>query len=87
MLHWASSMLAWNARPPDPRLFGDGWHEAWLERLEGANNWIEPWLGHQRRDAYWKHGSVCEDYSAIDVPRLRGRRLGRRLHERGAAAA
>ena len=68
MLHWASSMLVWNARPPDPRLFGDGWHETWLERLEGANNWIEPWLGHQRRDAYWKHGSVCEDYSAIDVP-------------------
>ena len=68
MLHWASSMLVWNARPPDPRLYGDGWHEAWLERLEGANNWIEPWLGHQRRDAYWKHGSVCEDYSAIDVP-------------------
>ncbi len=68
MLHWASSMLVWNARPPDPRLFGDGWHETWLGRLEGANNWIEPWLGHQRRDAYWKHGSVCEDYSAIDVP-------------------
>ena len=68
MLHWASSMLVWNARPPDPRLYGDGWREAWLERLEGANNWIEPWLGHQRRDAYWKHGSVCEDYSAIDVP-------------------
>ena len=68
MLHWASSMLVWNARPPDPRLYGDGWHETWLERLEGANNWIEPWLGHQRRDAYWKHGSVCEDYSAIDVP-------------------
>ena len=68
MLHWASSMLAWNARPPDPRLFGEGWHEEWLRRLEGANNWIEPWLGHQRRDAYWKHGSVCEDYSAIEVP-------------------
>jgi len=24
MLHWASSMLVWNARPPDPRLYGDG---------------------------------------------------------------
>ncbi len=68
MLHWASSMLTWNARPPDPRLYGDGWREAWLERLETASPWIEHWLGHQRRDAYWKHGSVCEDYSAIECP-------------------
>ena len=68
MLHWASSMLTWNARPPDPRLYGDGWREAWLERLETLAPWIEPWLGHQRRDAYWKHGSVCEDYAAIECP-------------------
>ena len=68
MLHWASSMLTWNARPPDPRLYGEGWHEAWLERLETLEPWIEHWLGHQRRDAYWKQGSVCEDYTAIDSP-------------------
>ena len=47
---------------------GHGWRDLWLGRLEGANHWIEPWLGHQRRDAYWKHGSVCEDYAAIEVP-------------------
>ena len=23
---------------------------------------------HQRRDAYWRHGSVCEDYAAIQCP-------------------
>jgi uncharacterized protein len=68
MLHWAASMLTWNARPPDPRLYGEGWHEAWLERLETLEPWIEHWLGHQRRDAYWKHGSVCEDYAAIECP-------------------
>jgi uncharacterized protein len=68
MLHWASSMLTWNARPPDPRLYGDGWREAWVERLEALTPWIEPWLGHQRRDAYWRHGSVCEGYAAIECP-------------------
>ena len=68
MLHWASSMMTWNARPPDPRLAGEGWRETWLERLEAANAWIEPWLTHQRRDAYWKQGSVCEDYGAIECP-------------------
>ena len=28
----------------------------------------DPWLEHQRRDAYWKHGSVCEDFSRIEIP-------------------
>jgi predicted acyl esterase len=68
MLHWASSMLTWNARPPDPRLYGDGWREEWLRRLDSLSTWIDPWLAHQRRDAYWRHGSVCEDYAAIECP-------------------
>jgi putative CocE/NonD family hydrolase len=68
MLHWASSMLTWSGRPPDPRLRGDDWRETWLERLEKVPSWIEPWLAHQRRDEYWKAGSVCEDYGAIECP-------------------
>jgi uncharacterized protein len=67
MLHWASSMLTWSARPPDPRL-RDDWRETWLQRLEAGTSWIEPWLAHQRRDDYWKRGSVCEDYAAIECP-------------------
>ena len=68
MLPWACSMLTWNARPPDPLLRPDDWRETWLARLEAASPWIEPWLAHQRRDGYWRHGSVCEDYSAIECP-------------------
>jgi uncharacterized protein len=68
MLHWASSMATWNGRPPDPRLFGEGWRETWLERLDRTPPFIKPWLAHQRRDAYWRHGSVCEDYAAIVCP-------------------
>jgi uncharacterized protein len=68
MLHWASSMMTWNARPPDPRLAGESWRKTWLDRLEAANAWIEPWLSHQRRDEYWKQGSFCENYSAIECP-------------------
>jgi putative CocE/NonD family hydrolase len=63
---WASTMLAFNARPPDPHAVGDRWRELWLERLEGSPPFIEAWLSHQRRDAFWRHGSVCEDYSAIE---------------------
>jgi putative CocE/NonD family hydrolase len=68
MLHWASSMQTWSGRPSDPRLRGDDWRQVWLERLENVAVWIEPWLAHQRRDAYWKAGSVCDDYAAIECP-------------------
>jgi hypothetical protein len=68
MLPWASTMLAWNALPPDPRFVGERWREMWLERLEQTPPYIETWLAHQRRDAYWRHGSVCEDYAAIECP-------------------
>ena len=67
-LSWASAMFANTSCPPDPDLVGDRWRELWLERLEGSGLWLETWLAHQHRDEYWKHGSVCEDYSAIRVP-------------------
>jgi uncharacterized protein len=65
---WGTAMLAMNGRPPDPQVVGDRWRPMWLERLKAGGLWIDPWLRHQRRDAYWKHGSVCEDYGAIRVP-------------------
>ncbi len=68
MLQWAVSMLTWNALPPDPRVAGEGWREAWHRRITETPAFIEPWLTHQSRDEYWRHGSVCEDYSAIEIP-------------------
>jgi putative CocE/NonD family hydrolase len=66
MLPWASTMLAFNARPPDPATWGDRWRDLWLERLAGSPPFVEEWLRHPRRDDYWRHGSVCEDYGAIE---------------------
>ncbi|MGH9303146.1 MAG: CocE/NonD family hydrolase [Acidimicrobiales bacterium] len=68
MLQWAVSMLTWNALPPDPRVAGESWRVQWRERVEQTPAFIEPWMSHQLRDAYWAHGSVCEDYSAIQIP-------------------
>jgi hypothetical protein len=68
MLSWASVMLAYNASPPDPRFVGERWREMWRERMEKSPAYVETWLSHQRRDAYWQQGSVGEDYSAIDIP-------------------
>jgi putative CocE/NonD family hydrolase len=68
MLAWAATMLAYNARPPDPNVVGEAWREQWLERMDRTPPFIESWLSHQRRDAFWRHGSVCEDYDAIECP-------------------
>ncbi|MFW6103540.1 MAG: CocE/NonD family hydrolase, partial [Bacteroidota bacterium] len=67
-LSWASTMFAYNSCPPDPALAGDKWKEMWFDRLEGSGLWLKIWLEHQHRDDYWKHGSVCEDFSAIQCP-------------------
>ncbi|MEU6115509.1 CocE/NonD family hydrolase [Streptomyces sp. NPDC047117] len=62
---WAATMLAFVSRPPDPAQVGDGWRRQWTDRLEAVDPFLHTWLGHQSRDAYWQHGSACEDYSAI----------------------
>ena len=85
---WGSTMFAFGAQPPDPEVVGERWRDMWLERLEqqpAAGS--RPGSRHQRRDAYWRHGSVCEDYAAIDGGGLCHRRLGRRLLQRRAAPA
>lgn len=61
---WSSVMWAYSSRPPDPALRLD-WREMWLKRLENDPFLISKWLRHQRRDAYWQHGSICEDFSRI----------------------
>jgi hypothetical protein len=40
----------------------------WCERLTGSGLWLENWLRHQRRDHYWRRGSVCENFADIEVP-------------------
>ncbi|WP_437274533.1 CocE/NonD family hydrolase [Sorangium sp. So ce375] len=67
-LWWGTVMLVYQARPADPELFGDNWRDNWRERLEQMPFWPALAMAHQRRDDYWRHGSICEDWSAIQVP-------------------
>ena len=68
MLPWASTMLAYNGLPPDPAVVGADWRATWRQRLEQTPPYINAWLAHQRRDEFWRQGSVCEDYAAIRCP-------------------
>ncbi|WP_143526312.1 CocE/NonD family hydrolase [Roseivivax lentus] len=67
-LSWASVMFGINTLPPDPAHVGERWREMWHQRLDESGLWLDEWLRHQTRDAFWKHGSVCEDIGAIKIP-------------------
>jgi putative CocE/NonD family hydrolase len=67
-LTWGSAMMAYMTRPPDPVLVAERWRELWFDRLNQLPFFPARWLAHQRRDAFWKHGSVCEDFGAITCP-------------------
>ena len=65
---WSATMMAMNDLPPDPEVVGPEWRGMWQDRIAHQRPWIIDWLRHQRRDDYWRQGSVCEDFSAIEVP-------------------
>ena len=69
-LGWGATMWSYSSRAPDPALVGETWRDMWLERLAAEPFLPITWLQHQTRDAYWQHGSVCEDYSAITAATL-----------------
>lgn len=65
---WGAGLFTQIARPPDPAYVGPDWRRMWQERLDGIEPPLATWLAHGERDAYWRHGSVCEDYDAIACP-------------------
>ncbi len=69
-LGWAATMLSYSSRPPDPKIVGTKWKKMWLDRLNHQPFLLSTWLKHPHRDGYWKHGSICEDWSKINIPVL-----------------
>lgn len=67
---WAATVLSWFSMPPDPQIVGADWKSEWLRRLDATPFLAKTWTEHANRDAYWKHGSVCEDYDALKAPVL-----------------
>ena len=70
-ISWASFMVTLIGCPPDPALVGaKKWKEMWMHRLANAKPWLHTWLEHQHYDDYWKQGSLCENFGAIECPVL-----------------
>lgn len=70
LLDYPAYMVAMNALPPSPPVYGDGWREEWRRRIDANEPWVLRWLEHQDEDAYWRHGSCIDDYDRIEAATL-----------------
>lgn len=65
---WGSVFFMQQGRAPDPAIVGSRWMSMWRERLAAIQHPVERWMRHPTRDAFWRHGSVNQNYGAIRCP-------------------
>ena len=51
-------MVAMNALPPVPAVFGDGWRDEWRRRVDETPAWLDEWLAHPIDGPTWRRGSI-----------------------------
>jgi uncharacterized protein len=70
VVDYPTYMVAMNALPPVPSLVGDGWVDAWRERVERLDPWLVRWVEERHDSAYWRQGSVRPAYDRIRTPTM-----------------
>lgn len=51
-------MVAMNALPPVPAVFGDGWRDEWRRRIDHTLPWLLEWLVNPTDGPTWRRGSI-----------------------------
>ena len=70
LVDWVLYMAACNVLPPVPAVFGEGWREEWIRRIERTEPWLLRWLEEQADGPYWRHGSLRPQYERIACPTM-----------------
>jgi hypothetical protein len=65
LIDWVAYMIPGNLLPPVPAVYGDGWRDRWLHRIEHTEPWVLRWLEEQHDGPYWRHGSLRPGYERI----------------------
>jgi putative CocE/NonD family hydrolase len=58
LVDYPTYMIACNALPPVPAVYGEGWREEWRRRLDQTEPWVLRWLTEQVDSPYWRKGSL-----------------------------
>lgn len=51
-------MIAMNALPPVPAVFGEGWRAEWRRRIDETPAWLATWLVNPFDGTSWRRGSI-----------------------------
>ncbi len=70
LLDYVLYMAALVVLPPVPSIFGEGWRDEWLRRIEQSEPWLMRWLDEQLDGPYWRHGSLRPGYERIACPTM-----------------
>jgi predicted acyl esterase len=70
VVDYPTYMVAMNALPPVPSLFGHRWVDEWHRRVEDLEPWLLRWVQEQCDSAYWRQGSVRPAYDRIRCPTM-----------------
>ena len=68
-------MVAMNALPPVPGVFGPGWRDEWLRRVNDTPPWLLEWITHPLDGPTWRRGSIRlgpggEGYERMTCPTM-----------------
>ena len=58
LIDYPTYMVAMNALPPVPAVFGDGWRDEWRRRIDGTPAWVTEWIEHPLDGPTWRRGSI-----------------------------
>jgi hypothetical protein len=70
LVDYCHYMTPMNVLPPVPAIWGDGWRDEWVRRIETSEPWALTWLREQLDGPYWRHGSVRPGYERIACPTM-----------------
>jgi predicted acyl esterase len=68
-------MVAMNALPPVPAVFGDGWETEWRRRIDATPPWLLEWMNAPTDRPTWRRGSIRlgpdgDGYGRISCPTM-----------------